>query len=520
VKLAGVIQRLEAWRRGAPMALGETLPWPRSEPADRLILVFVRMAGEARPWGFAAGHPGGEPTLFTVPEPRDAGESARLAQALAGHLLPHLPHPDHASESEKADVAPVARQRQLWMPGSTHLEMLHFLDYRFTRGSQREEPFARELGALGRAAGWLFRESNRPGQVRVFDATRRLREAFAVPAENVRQQHLGFLLAWLVGEGSRDSRVAAARLAEATSVGITMAPDLERHTLEPLVHRWNEQRADAAAAAPIAAAIHAVLAPELTRRFRLVEAAIAVLEGGNRAPNPGLDAVLDLAVEEFTWQCWNGELKAAAPVTDPDAPRFHGANPETDFLPTQAAARFFAHLHASELSVAALVHGDRHLVAEAIEAGNAVRGTLTRVVNEGTKRSTTPVWTLTAPARGPLRLREESAVCVVGLRGRTGRIRSIVTEGATRTLTVEIDGWKRARAEEGAPAADSTALEGTELTLVELGAVGISQRKSMRVWDASGPGAWLTHAAPPPEPSAHPPIEQDLVALVETLGAP
>ncbi len=460
MKLAGVIQRLEAWRRGEPIPLGETLPWPRSDAADRLIVAFVRMAGEARPWGFAAGHPGSEPAIFTVPEPRDAGESARLAQALAAHLLPHLPHPDHASETDKADVGPVARRRQLWMPGATHLEMLHFLDYRFTGGSQREEPFARELGALGRAAGWLFRESNRPGQVRVFDATRRLRDAFAIPAEDVRQQHLGFLLAWLSGEGSRDARVAAARLAEAASVGVTLSPDVERSVLEPLVQRWNAHRADAALAAPIAAEIHAVLAPELMRRFRLVEAAIAVLEERGRGPNPGLAEVLDLAVEEFTWQCWNLELKATAPVTDPDAPRFYGDHPETDFLPTHAAARFFAHVHASELSVAALVHGDRHLVAEAIDFGNAVRGTLTRVVNEGTKRAVVPVWTLAAPAGGPLRLREESVVCVVGLRGRTGKIRSIVADGATRTVTLEIDGWKRARPEDGAPAADAAGAPG------------------------------------------------------------
>ncbi len=84
---------------------------------------------------------------------------------------------------------------------------------------------------------------------------------------------------------------------------------------------------------------------------------------------------------------------------------------------------------------------------------------------------------------------------------------------------MEIDGWKRARPEDGAPAADAPSLQGTELTLIDAGVVGISKRKSMRVWDASGPGAWLTHAAPPPEPSAHPPIESDLVALVEKLGA-
>jgi hypothetical protein len=84
-------------------------------------------------------------------------------------------------------------------------------------------------------------------------------------------------------------------------------------------------------------------------------------------------------------------------------------------------------------------------------------------------------------------------------------------------VTVEIDGWKKARPEQAAPAADSAALVGTEVILVDSGVLGISKRKSMRVWDASGPGAWLTHAAPPPEPSAQAPSEGDLVALVETL---
>ena len=128
-----------------------------------------------------------------------------------------------------------------------------------------------------------------------------------------------------------------------------------------------------------------------------------------------------------------------------------------------------------------------------------------------------PVWTVVSPAEGSLRLREESAVCVIGLRGRTGKIRSIVTEDGQRTVTVEIDGWKKARPDQGAPAADAAALVGTEVILVDAGVVGISKRKSMKVWDSSGPGAWLTHAAPPPEPSVHTPIEGDLVALVEKL---
>src|SRR5262249_16804143 len=163
------------------------------------------MAGEARPWGVIAGHPGEEPAIVTVPEPRDAGESARLALALSAILLPHLPHPEGATEAEEADLAPGASRRQLRMPGGAHVQMLHLRDCRFARASMREEPSAKELGALGRACGWLFRESTRPAQVRVFDATARLRDAFAVPAEDARQAHLGLLLAWLSTSGPRDA---------------------------------------------------------------------------------------------------------------------------------------------------------------------------------------------------------------------------------------------------------------------------------------------------------------------------
>jgi hypothetical protein len=474
------------------------------------------MAGEARPWGVAAGRPGEEPTLLTVAEPRDAGEQARLALGLGKILLPHLPHPDHTTEEEKAGITELAARRQLWMPGSTHVEMLHLLDYRFTRANAREEADARDLAKLGRACGWLFRESTRPGQVRVFDATARLREAFAVPAEDVRQQHLGFLLAWIETEGPREARIEAARRAEAQSIGVTMHPSYEEDHLLALVERWNERRGDEPAQAPLAARIHEALAPELVRRFQLTARALAALEG--RAANPELPMVLDLAAEELLWQYWSREQKAAEPATDPDAPRFLGDHPETDFLPTHAAARFFAHAHAAEVTTAALLHGDRHLVEEAIDGGDAVEGTIVKVVNEGTKRAIVPVWTVISTADRSLRLREESTVCVVGLRGRTGKVRTIVTEGGQRAIQVEIDGWKKARPDDGAPAADDKVLEGTRVVLANAGVVGISKRKSISVWNASGPGAWLTHAAPPPEPTDPPPIAGDLVALVETLG--
>lgn len=521
MKLAGILRRLEGWKRGAPVPVGEKLPWSRAKAEDRLIVAFVRMAGESLPWGVAVGHPGEAPQIFTAAEPRDRDQIAGLTRSLGDALLAHLPHPEHVTlDPSRAldEIAEIARRRQIWLAGPTHVEMLHFLDFRFSLPRASDTADDRRLAAIGRAAGWLFRESSREGQTRVFDATRRLAECFSFPAEDVRQAHLGFLMAWLRTEGDRDARVAAARVAEASSVGVTMEVALEKERLEPLLERWRAARDDAPAAAAIAAEIHAVLAPELERRWRLTEAALALLDADPRGENPEMARLYDLAADEFTYQYWNNELKAAAPL-DPNAQRFFGNHPESDFQPSHAAARYFAHVHAAELARSELVHGDRDRIEAAVDAGDAIRGRIVKVADEGQGRATAPVWTIEAPAEGALRLRTDTEVCVAGQRKRSGKIRSIVTDDGVRTVVVEISNGKTKRAIPGAPDAnDARALEGTSVTVIAAGTVGISRNKSFHVWDDSGPGAWLTHSAPPPEPGPRAPIEADLVALVEGLG--
>jgi hypothetical protein len=132
-------------------------------------------------------------------------------------------------------------------------------------------------------------------------------------------------------------------------------------------------------------------------------------------------------------------------------------------------------------------------------------------------RRTAPLWTVVGPVRGPLRLREESEVAVVGQPGRVGRLRHLALEGDRRVLTVEITAGKRGPRGGALPTAIDPALEGTAVVLLAAGAAGLSLNRARRVWDDSGPGAWLTHAAPRPDPGAPTPRRRDLVATVSAL---
>ena len=49
------IRKLHAWRDGMPTPRGEVLNVHITEPEDLLILAFLRMGGESRPWGVAIG---------------------------------------------------------------------------------------------------------------------------------------------------------------------------------------------------------------------------------------------------------------------------------------------------------------------------------------------------------------------------------------------------------------------------------------------------------------------------------
>src|SRR5262249_36440777 len=181
-------------------------------------------------------------------------------------------------------------------------------------------------------------------------------------------------------------------------------------------------------------------------------------------------------------------------LLDANGQRVFTPSPETDRNPVAAAARFYAIESSAELRDAALLHDDAELLEEALAVGDAIRGRIVEVRDEGEGRKTRPVWAIAADGNSPVRFREGSSVCVHGLPGRQGRIRSLLSD--QRGVRLEIEITKLPTKPRGNPAgvrvAADPALRGTSVTLVKAIADGIGLLKRQKVWVRGTPGAWLT----------------------------
>lgn len=493
------LQQLRAWNAGRAIPTAETLPWPRVATDDTRILAFVRMAGEATPWGFAIGAPGSEPQIVTVADPRDQSATAALCADLSDALLPHVGHPSFGAASDAA-------RTQLWVPGVTHLDALHLLALRFGRARHgaREDIIA--LRRLARAAGYLFRESRRPGQIRVFDASAALRACFAFPSQPIRQQHLGYLLAWLRAshEESHANRTSAAELAESEAISWTLDPALEESQLEPLLAAHTRARHEQRPTDELADAIHEVLEKELTRRWKLCEEAWLLLNHDPRKSNPFVPSLEPIARDEHAWQYLHIEQKLESVDETSDDPGVFVPHAETDHSPAAASNRYWSAVRCADIA-AELVHGDRWLLAKSVAEGTAIDAIVTSVRAVKRGRAVDIYWTIRCSNALPTKFREGADLALHGLPKRTATVLSIDERDDERVIELEITGWKNARVEEGVPAAfDHSAYEGSRVAFVAPTMPELALRKAAQSWKSDGPGAWLTHARSRPVAAASP----------------
>lgn len=489
------IRRLRAWHAGRPLPSYETRHFAIADDDNLLIVAFVRMGGESAPWGIAWGRPGEKPEIRTVPEARNREAVAELAAKFAPVLLKHYWSPLF----HHAPIAPWPHTgltlRQLWMPNGAHVDMLHFLAYSYSFTKFGDEARYKLLNALGRLAGWLFREHDRPGQMTVMAATDALRSVYTFPAEDVRQAHLGYLLAWLETAGKREKRLQAAQSAEAHSISVTIDPALERDVLLPLVEKWNDHTLGSKVREAARSEIESTLSKELTARFGLVERAIQNLRTKGPRENRGVVQLTKGSLEEHWYQYLRLELRR----DDPHDGNDFTPSPETDRNPAAAASRYFVQQASEEFWVAALIHDDEDLQREAIMSGDGLQGKCVAVRDEGA-RAIRAIWTLRADEVASLRIREGSKLCVVGRPKRHLQVVSIERKrGDTLEVELEVVSAKKAYKDERGrmqPAANDKAFEGDELTLVPVSMDQISRLKNKKIWNNAVPGAWITHAKP------------------------
>jgi hypothetical protein len=321
-------------------------------------------------------------------------------------------------------------------------------------------------------------------------ATDALRESYAFPAQDVRQGHLGFLLAWLEDDGDRDSRNLAAMEAERIAVSTTLDPSVEREETEKLVSAWQQARNDddESRMTTLEMEVGEVLTRELLHRWSLTVEAIRALRADSRRTNTGVKTLTTEGLKEQWYQHTRIELGIP---DDQDGPAFV-TSPETDRYPAAAGSRYQIHLFSDELRESVLLHDDTEMQAEAIASGDAFMGKIVNVYDAGVGRKSEPVWIVEDPIGGTLRLRDRAWVCIAGMPSRTATIeRILLRPDGSREFEIWITGWKTKPDK-----ANDPSHIGKEVVFVSNSAHQISRIKSQRIWSTDTPGAWLTHARP------------------------
>lgn len=490
--LRQITQKLMGWEAGQPLPRYATLHHEIVDPDRALVVAFVRMAGESRPWGIAWGPVGTVPKIRSVPDGRVrddvGGLCADFAEDLLAHLRVHNWTYDPAGKDDRRD-----QFRQVWLPDGQHVAMLHQMSYTYSQ-TKFGGPNQELLRAFGRLSGWMFRESSRTGSQHVIEASRALRDAYVFPAQDIRTAHLGYQMAWL-SDGLREFRLTAASEAEGLTVSPTLNPAFERKPLSDLVDTWNEGRRAGVDVSSAADDIESLLKPELERRWKLAEEAYLHLAGCGRPVNQGVAALVDEARNEFWFQQQRVELKQYDPSLGPA----YVAHPETDFHGSSAASRYLLHAAADEAYIGRLIHYDAELRREALSDGRAVIGTVSGVTDIGEGRATRPIWHVDLDPSLPHRLRENGRLVAFGSPKHEATITEIVVGAGSLTIELEWTGNKTREIPQGPHARPANpAWVGSEVCLVVSDAAQITRQRSNRVWKAKdGPGAWLTHGNAP-----------------------
>lgn len=464
--------------------------------ANPMMISFVRMAGESRPWAVAYGRlEDDEPKVLSVPDGRNRIAVSEMCEMLAEDLLEYFRVTGYTFDPITKDSLTEEEFPQIWVPSARHIEMFHHLQYAYWRvrkGDDRTQP----LTAFARLSGWLFRESTRLGQQAVVDASALFRNSYVFPADSSSLGHLGACIEWFDKHEDLKSARFAVREATLLRDSPTLDPELDNKIFGPLLDKRAKLLTENKSVSVIDQQVAEALSPEVIRRWKLITRSHSIFKNDQRGVNPG---VRDLVRDTFA-SYYSNFQRIEENLKDPDLGPAYTQHPETDFHGSAAAANYFAMTAADTAYLATLVHFDKELQSEALASGRAFFGEVIKVEDHGVGRTTTPIWTIKVEILERLRIREGEKYSPLVASGHGIQIRFVnILDSSTLQVIAE---WTDRKTKSLEYPLDLTPIDlewiGSRVMFVPKDGSDFDKSKSRAVWSAAlGPGAWLTHGAPP-----------------------
>jgi hypothetical protein len=474
-----IVRKLRAFEAGKAMPKYSTIH--TALPEAPAFLAFIRMSGETRPWGVAFGTEESGPTLYTVANGRDWSKIQEMLEDFAIELIQYFRVENFTFDPITKENLPLDTPPQIWLPNSSHVDVLHFINYMFWR-SRADDPMEDYRSTLARLCGWLFRESKMSGQQLIVDSAACLRDNYVFPVDDVTISHPGAALNWLEVNGGIDSQVVAARIIASDAAGITMSPPVEVQ-LQTLLK--DEVANDFE--------IRLILNAELERRWSTALETYKALRRDARSVNPGTRTLLGDSLNRFVFSFQGAERKRAEDGFEkPFTP-----HPETDNHGSAAAAAYFEMQAAESKVLPALIHGDEELLKDALYTGHAISGNVVAVTTVPSGlRSKEIYWTIRVEARDDFRIREGETLAPMGDPGHSVRVDFLEYINETQMdITLH---WKNRKTIAlgqtlgQTPSDESWMAE--KVYFVPMDSSEFDKQAKSKVWTArEGRGSWLTH---------------------------
>ena len=489
-----IVRQLNSVKAGTPIHRYSTMHLRIDE--NPMVVAFIRMAGESRPWAIAFGRLlDASPKVLSIADGRNRLAVAEMCEEFAEDLLEYFRVAGYTWDPITKENLMVGDLPQIWVPSARHVEMFHHLQYAFWRvrkGDDRTKP----ITVFARLCGWLFRESTKVGQQAVVDTAKLFRDSYVFPADTASLGHLGTCIAWFKPSNNIVETRLSVRQASILRDSPTLDPDIDSKILNPLVQKRADLIDEGKTTEKVDTEIAAVLHPEVTRRWELVREGYKILCNDTRDVNVGVQDLVLSTMQSF----YSGFQRIEENLQDPDLGPAYTQHPETDFHGSAAASNYFEMTAADTAFIAKLVHTDEELQAEALAAGNAFIAEIIKVENLGTGRSVKPMWTLRIEIGENLRIREgERYAPLMGpLHGIQIRNVTVVDSNNLEVLAE----WTDRKTVPLEYPLENRAIdpewEGHRVMFVPKDSSEFDKSKSRAVWAASnGPGAWLTHGVAP-----------------------